>query len=382
MMDRMTIRLKKTFDADPSLAVKLGLGTVILIVLVGYFFNSVILPLNLQAEIWDPPIPFPIIHPIGTDFREGYFYPAKVLLQLKSPYIDYNSIYPPFSSVLFIPFRLVSVQMAYRIQVFALYALNLITILLAIRATQKALNSLDDGQKEPGSLPAYALFLSIGFLTVSSYGFNFSVERGNSDIYAQFFCVLALLALLRQPGNVWLETFLVAAATHLKLYPAILFALIFWKHRWKSLVPILLVNLGLLFITGPFNALQYIQVMERYIPAPFLWGGNHSAASFARMVNETLSRTAGFTLPAFLFTALPLVIWGGGFWLLWRRGFTPLNCALLFILSVPVMNVLPPTSHDYKLVILSTPVVMLLYFLVFNFGKTRRWLDYSLIIVV
>jgi hypothetical protein len=41
--------------------------------------------------------------------------------------------------------------------------------------------------------------------------------------------------------------------------------------------------------------------------------------------------------------------------------------------SVPLMNFIPATSHDYKLVLLGAPLAMLLFFLSLEYGWSGSW---------
>ena len=357
----------------PAQRLKISQWLIIASILGIYLVNNLFSVINLENETWDRPYLFPYIKPIGTDFRIGMFYPAMVLLEGQSPYEHYNLIYPPFTAVFSIPFRLFDIKTAYILQVILLYMANIATIYIAARSAASGL----DQDQEPSLLnPALnVVFLSIVFLTLNSYGFLFSLERGNFDIYAQFFSVLGLWLLLKRPDRrdrLWLQVVLISLAAHLKVYPAILFFLVLWRHGWKSLLPLFTVNLALLLCTGPVYAWQFVQTIVQYTQEPFIWIGNHSGASFADFVNSYLAARLGFTLPGLLFTAVPLLVWAVGTFELWRRERTPANALLFFCLSVPVMNLVPTVSHDYKLVILSAPLTIILYWLVKSYTETGK----------
>ena len=75
------------------------------------------------------------------------------------------------------------------------------------------------------------------FMDIGSYGFLFSIERGNYDIYAILFSVIAISLLISKPKTIWAQIIFLSIATHLKIYPAILFFPLFLQHKWKVIFP-------------------------------------------------------------------------------------------------------------------------------------------------
>ncbi|TLM98166.1 class I SAM-dependent methyltransferase, partial [bacterium] len=191
--------------------------------------------------------------------------------------------------------------------------------------------------------------------------------------------LLGIWVLFTKPDRIWLQILLFSIAAHLKLYPAILFILPLWKHGSKSLLPLVVINVALLFIIGPFNAVEFVKRMSVYVQAPFLWVGNQSAASFAVLFNHTLSRWTALQVPAWIFALLPLLVWGGAVVFCWRRKINIASALWIYAISVPVMNLLPSTSHDYKLVLLYAPLAIVLYFLLSHIQKTGKWIDLLLV---
>jgi hypothetical protein len=70
---------------------------------------------------------------------------------------------------------------------------------------------------------------------------------------------------------------------------------------------------------------------------------------------------------------LSVGMWAIGAVVLWRRQFTPLNAVLMFALSIPVMHIAPPVSHDYKIVILNAPLAMLIFGCIARFAVEGTW---------
>ena len=351
-----------------------GLALVMFLFLLIYFFNNILPSINYHTGRWEAPYLFPLMEPVGGDFRDGYYYPARTLLEGNSPYLVNGLIYPPFSALFSVPFTLFPVETSYAIQVGLLFLLNIATVLIAIESIRQALKQTARLSGHVFPPTAGLLFVLISFYTLTSYGFIFSAERGNFDIYPQFFSVLALWVLVNKPSRIWLPVILISLAAHLKIYPAALFALVLWVHGRKSILPILATNLFLLFITGPLNAIEFIKIITVYALEPHLWVGNHSAASFTAYLNQYLPERIGMTLPEWLFYLAPVILWSGGVLVLWNLGGTwrPLSTVLVFVLSVPLMNLLPSVSHDYKLVLLSAPLAILLILNFWKLDNARR----------
>ncbi len=351
---------------------EIGANAIVLLILL---VNAVLPLINLQTGYIEMPYLFPAIRPVGADFRKGLYEPAGALLKGQTPYHSGVFPYPPFAAVFGLPFRLFSSQTGYLVLVILLFACTVAAIPLSLRIAQTVFSPRNGPASSERGRLAQTVFWQMAVLTLASYGFIFSVERGNFDIIPLFFSLLAVWLLIRQPRWLWPQVILLSLATHLKIYPAVLFVLLLWKHGWKSLLPVFVVNLGLLFITGPANVGYFLGMIIPYSGNPFIFVGNHSAVSFASYVNHFLSSRASITIPAFLFLLVPLLVWGVGAFILWKRKYSPLNAVLLYMLSVPLMNLIPSTSHDYKLVILSSPLAICLYFFYLDFVQTRKWAD-------
>ena len=356
---------------------RLQLGTLIINIatLLLVLVNSILPAINLKTGLLGFPYLFPAIRPLGTDFREGLFFPAKYLLEGKNPYLR-GFPYPPFASIFATPFRLFNVQNAYLIHVILLFLAIIAIVYTSVKiAEYVSINAKESRDFKTGGWIVDAIFLPVTILTLFSYGFIFTVERGNFDPFPLLFLVLSLWVLLTKPDRLWLQTLLVGIATHLKVYPAVLFSLILWKHGRKSILPLIAVNAALLFMTGPLNVVEFFRKIIPYSQGPFIWIGNHSATSFSTQVNNFLSPRLNIEIPALFFSALPLLLWGAGALVLWRRNYSPINATYLYALSIPVMNLLPSTSHDYKLVLLSSPLAIVLFLTLYRFTESGRPLE-------
>jgi hypothetical protein len=343
---------------DPEQRGNLALLLIGAFVFVTLFSINFLSQINLSQGTWKYPQIIPTMTPVGWDFRIGLYKPAKQILEHEPVF----EVYPPFAYSIGLPFALtMPPDQGYRVQVVFLFLLNIGVILLSLTLASQFFDlCADPALKKPLFV---GLFLCMLIFQFSSYGFTFSVERGNFDIYAIFFSLIGLWLLIKYPKTwVW-QVICISIATHLKIYPAILFLLLFWKHRFKIMPSAILVNCLLLFIFGSQTAFSFIQSLQTFTSTTsHYWAGNHSSASFLFYFGIPEKSAGGIFL-----TLLPLVIWLTSVLLLLRDGYSERKALWAFMISVPVMCVVPTISNDYKLVILITVLSMLLYLLCMEF---------------
>jgi hypothetical protein len=308
--------------------------------LAGAIGNLAIPVLALGSRAWGNMIP--LERPFGIDFRTGLYDPAVAFSTAKSAW-------PPLNLIVGWPFTLVSQDAGYYIQVVLLVVLALAAVVLSVNLGRRAIAA--SGGEGRTMIMVSALWL------LTSYGFLFELERGNVDLYALLFSLLAVWSLLRLPRSVWVPAVLLALAVNLKLYPAILLILIFWRHRWRAVLPVVVSNAALMLIAGPGNAWTFIENNLRMQSDPSLWLGNHSAESFAFCLHQTFPWVP--TSMKYVFLAVPVALWLATAVVLIRRGWSQRGAVLLAASSVPLMNVVPAVSHDYKLVLLVFPLAVL-----------------------
>jgi len=350
--------------------VKLALAMVALAAFVGYFVNH--LNINTSNWTWEQEYVVPALTPVGIDFRDGLYRPAETLLNGGNPYTDNGLWYPPFSVVLALPFQLLNENTAYLVQVWLLVGMNIATLWLALKVSAEVFAEPEGSEGITDHILTLPLFCALALWLVTSYGFLFSIERGNFDIYTQLAAVAGLWLMVKRPSWVWLQVVCFSVAAHLKVYPAILFVLVLWKHGWRSLLPLAVVNIALLLSLGPANAGHFLSSVTGAVQAPYLWQGNHSAASFGHMVNGYLGPRGLGSVPGAVFYIAPIGIWVFACIYLLRRGFSSAGAVWLFMLSVPMMNLIPATSHDSKLVLLGAPLAMVFFFVSLQYSWSGR----------
>jgi len=201
-----------------------------------------------------------------------------------------------------------------------------------------------------GTLGAILTFSHFG-----SYPFIFSIERGNCDAYPQLFSVIALWLMVKRPRWLWLPVILITMAVHIKIYPAILYGLLFGVPLEVHVpIAVRMPSVSSCWAGRP------IRISARYsaswlrstspgratiLPAP------STPPSWCRMdMGRRGSQAAGSG-------KLGTVALGA--WVLWRRASAlPTRCGCTP--SRTVMSIVPSTSHDYKLIILVTPIAAML----------------------
>ena len=351
--------------------------------LVVWYSNQIAPHIHDLTGGWGQAYLFPRMTPVGADFRDGVYYPGTLLSRGDDPYSAPALWYPPFSVLAFLPYQLFDPGRAYSIQVLLQSLLNLACVWMAVRIT--CLSSPDRASPEgPQGVPDArlpVLGVCLAFLSISSYGYLFSVERGNFDIYTMALALAGLWILLRSPRRLWLQVICFSAAAHLKVYPAVFLILLFWKHGRGSVVPVLVVNTALLLCIGPGPAQHFIERLIGVAATTASWVGNHSAASFGQMVNDYLGARGLPPMPGVVLLAPPVLIWLGSLALLLRRGFSGHGAVWLFAASVPLMNLVPATSHDYKLVLLGAPLSILLVALLQEYVRSGRRLPFAQLIL-
>jgi len=219
----------------------------------------------------------------------------------------------------------------------------------------------------------------MAFYTYSGYPFLFSIERGNVDIIAMFFLMLSMWTLIDQPKRVWLQVIFLSVATHYKIYPLILFWVLFYYHGRKLIIPMVVINLAFLFSLGPNIAFSFIQSLisggsGAGIGNQWSWVGNHAAYSFAILLTQRYAKFANSFNELFIVAMLvPLILWVQGMVRIIRNKYSSINAVLLIMISIPMMDLLPTISNDYRLVILSTAFLLLIGLNLYQISEDPSW---------
>jgi hypothetical protein len=284
--------------------------------------------------------------------------PAQDFLAGLDPYRVSGLVYPPATLLLGLAFNLL--PRPYLADILLILFACVATVWLSAKMAVASADGFSGLAVSTVVTIGQALFLSAAILSLMSYGLVFAVARGNFDAQALLLATVGVWMLVSRKGGVIGPVLALSLAAHMKVYPAILLLLVPWQRGWRTVPLILGVNLVLLFVAGSGNAVAFLERMATYVADPSLWIGNHSAASFGQIVAEYSSRQGLPLIPGWVFYVLPIAVWGIGFAVLVRRGPTARNLLFFVALSIPLMNLIPSTSHDYKLVIVGAAAAILL----------------------
>ena len=338
-----------TAVASAGLGRRSSVGPVVWLAAIAAFgavWNVLVYWVHFGGETWG--LLVPLAKPTGFDFLYGLYRPAQ-------EWSTAQSGWPPLTLVLGKPFALLPFGTAHAVQVVIICALAVASVALgAVLAARAAGAPGGLALTSPRVLP---LALVGGLWLFTSAGFMYQVERANLDFYALFFMLLAVWLMLGRRSP-WWPALALAVATDLKVYPGVLFALLFWRYRLRALLPALVCGVALLLVVGPGAVADSVHgrlAWEAYREA--YWWGNHSAAALGTVLHDTTAWA-----PSWLnwpLIVVPILLWLATLALLVRRGWSDRSAVLATAACFPVMSVVPGTSHDYKLVICVVPLMVL-----------------------
>ena len=264
--------------------------------------------------------------------------------------------WPPLTLLLGWPFTLVGLSTAFVVQV-ALIACAAVGS--AVLSAVLAMRMLPDGAQRhagfgQGPVDVQSLGIVFGVWLLTSYGFMYELWRGNVDLYALVFCLLAVWAAIELPRSPWWPAVALAVAINLKLYPAILLALLFWRYRLRAVVPVLVTNAVLLMIAGPANFWRLVTWLTRMSPgARQMVYGDMGAASAAAGLRESTTWAPDWIGVPLL--VVPVALWAVTAVVLMRRGWSDDRAVLLAAASVPPMAVLPTLEQRLQAGVVRVP---------------------------
>lgn len=317
------------------------------IALAGLSWNVLTYSFKFGNGVWS--VLIPRIHPVGVDFRDGLYNPARIFSTV-------HSGWPPLTLLLGKPFTLVSFSTGYTIQVCILVACALAATVLSAGLAMKVAGAPDSSLRER-ALDAPLLAVVMGLWLVTSYGFMYEVERGNIDLYALVFSLLALWLMLRSRSP-WLPALFLAAAIGLKLYPAILLVVLLWRYRRRALLPAVVTTAAALLVAGPANlrtSVSALDAIQGNVHAE--WWGQDSATAMTHVLHAHTSWAPSWI--GYPLIVVPLGLWALTMAVLLRRGWSERGAVLAAAACVPPMAIVPAVSNDYKLVLCVFPLAVL-----------------------
>jgi hypothetical protein len=299
-----------------------------------------------------------VITPIGGDLR--------LFLSMGRAFAnqgDFANAYPPLVTLLMTPFASIDPASVY--QTFsAIIFLSYLCITFAIPALIV--------KKEQGLL----LIVAICLTGLFSYGFHSELERGQLNVIAFQFVLIAVYLFHYKPKFRYLAYVLFSIGVHIKIYPVI-YILMFvdnwkeWKINFKRFAGIGILNLVFLFVLGyePVNTF-YRGISKITTLTSYVWMGDHSIKSFVMLLQAGQFQRAfsNYQLLAIhswavenadkignALTILALLC----FLLVVFRSFQQNVKGFvsdIFIISTLVALLVPAISHDYTLSILGSAI--------------------------
>ena len=350
-----------------------------------FLCNNVLSSINTKEWSFSYTEDIPLYSPVGMDFRQGLYRPAeqifldKTFKEIWNNDINTNS-YPPLATSLGLFYLPFGEDTGYLIHVGLLVLANIVNVIIAFMICTKYVLSHIKMDKFSKDLIVATITLCVACLSFSNYPFRFSIERGNIDAIAFCFSLLSIWVLLRNPEKKWAQIILLSIATNLKIYPAILFLVLFKKHGWKMIFPTIVSNVILFFILGPNNAMAFVKTITNAFGAekhPHAWIGNHSAFSFVSNLQQYIFHGSDefYSVYVAICLFIPLFFWFFSTVNVFKKPCTPTSIIQYFVLSTPIMCILPTVSHDYKLVILCTVFIILLASIVDQFAQNPTKTD-------
>jgi hypothetical protein len=311
--------------------------------------------------------------PIGIDLQGAISHCEELFIAKTSPYTG-SSLFPPLTYIIFGPFLAVDLSTGYLIiTIISIICYIFITFLFPFLANRK---------------PVTPLLMLIFISGVSSYGFQFEVERGQFNVISMFLSLSAVLIYHNYHKFRYLAYCLFSIGVQFKIYPAIFIFMFIrdwrdWKGNIKRFLGLGAFNFALLFVLGPKIFVDFVTRVKAHMIDPFIWIGNSSIKSFTTLAASTRSPwwakedsgLAQFLLLAFVIVCIFLIIIQA-----YRQNQNGINPYLLLACTI-VAIVIPSESHDYKLSILIAPVALLFHSNFLNKSAGNRlWPLISLLI--
>jgi len=344
-----------------------------------FFISPVFLNAKLQMAYLNRYLPH--TGTIGADLRVFVEYIEAWLDSGQSPYTSGYIAYPPFSFFMFSPFVLVGYPASFRLITMITLISYLIVTLIIPRLLMME--------------KSFSLLLFVFIIGLFSYGLQFELERGQSNLIAFAFCMLGVYIFHFHKRFRIFSYVLFSVSIQMKLYPAIFFMLFVedwrdWRGNMKRILGLALLNFALLFVMGFTAFINFSKAIALQQFNLSQWNGNHSIRAFAvnlaghgfgifspgMLANlEQYTRSIEMTLTSVVVICIALIVI-----FLYRRHETGLNPYLLFACTIGAL-VIPAVSNDYKLSILPASAVIL-FSKICIIGKPGRKVSTILLILL
>ena len=325
---------------------------VYLLIFVSYVFLNPGLQMNYITKY------LPDAGRIGLDIRAVTRYIEEWLVLGQSPYATGFIAYPPLALVLFAPLLLIGYPAYFQ----------LITVLTLVSYAVTSLFIPLSLNKSKRISPILLMFVAGLF----SYGLQFELERGQSNLIAFALALLSIYLFHVYPKLRFFSYILFSLAVQLKIYPAIFIVMLVDNWRdWKTTLirwaGVGLFNFALLFVLGFDLFQEFLASTLQQQSQLATWNGT-SIRSFVFVLSNTgyslfsepvISAAGQFSQAlALSFMALFFLCFIAIILLAYFRRENGFNPALLLACTVGAL-IIPTISNDYKLPLLIGPVSIL-----------------------
>ena len=318
----------------------------------------------------------PTFSNVGVDLKAALWFDERWLILHQSPYDSLDIAYTPFFFILYAPLLLLRYPWSYGI---------FICILLILFTIANLFVPWLYGKKS-----VFPLFLFV--IGLFSYGLQFELERGNSNIIAVSLAIIAVYIYHFHNDQRYWAYLLFILSVQIKIFPAI-YILMFvknwrdWKNNIRRIAGLLLANFLLFFSLG-------YKIFMDFLKALTVWGGEHFPKRYNNSIQGFVRNLAsdGFgKLGPDIFAShikiieLSLLALFGACLLavllsLYIQNDTRLNPSLLLICTVGAI-VIPSVSYDYKLPILIAPFALFLSDISFSGTRLKKTASIALLFV-
>lgn len=320
----------------------------------------------------------------GWDFAQFYRFYIRPFVAGNFSLSSFDSsqllkIHPPFMAVILSPLGFLTYPRAYYVHIVLLTLANFSSLLLFSRLCLKEFILISQKTIADDFTSLVRLFLVNFLVTIImtlhflSWGFAYSIEKGNTDAYPMFFMILGLALLKYKPNKIFLQVLVFTMATYIKIYPAIIFPLLIWKHRQKAIIPIVLLNCLMAFGLGWENFVVWVDaVMAEMKNVASDWPGSSSTGSYIRYILAeflpiwasvfNISQEQFGNILKNAFNTFVVLIWGITSFIALRghRRLGDISCLLYMLASLGPIMVIPAYSNPYKLIYMSLPILFML----------------------
>ncbi len=320
----------------------------------------------------------------GWDFYQIYRYYLQPFVQGEFSLNAFEStqmlkILPPFTAIFMAPLGILPYPRAYYAQVICLTLSNLISLFFIGWLSQKAFVLIPKESERENNISLMSSHLADLCLIIVvvfhslSWGFAYSIEKGNYDAYPMLLMIIGVALMIYRPNWLWLQVFVFSMATHLKIYPAIMFPLLLWHHRQKAILSLVVVNLVMSLALGWENFTIWVgAVIEEMRSVSTDWPGSSSTGSYVRYILAdfipslasvlNISKEQLATNLKNIINSFVVLIWAATAFIALRahRRLGGVSYLLYLLASLGPMMVIPAYSNPYKLIYMSLPILFML----------------------